>query len=95
MKLITLKCLLDAGASGSIIADQHTKKLQIKPNTGTKMIWTTPGGQMTTTKKSRCTFVLPEFYRDRVIEWDINISSGNLGAHDMIIGRDMPLHLMQ
>jgi hypothetical protein len=25
----------------------------------------------------------------RVIEWDINISSGNLGAHDMIIGRDI------
>jgi hypothetical protein len=52
-------------------------------------VWTIPGGQMMTTKKSRCTFVLPKFHQDRVIEWDINISSGNFGVHDMIIGRDI------
>jgi hypothetical protein len=32
---------------------------------------------------------MPEFHRDRVLEWDINISSSNLGAYDMIIGRDI------
>jgi Reverse transcriptase (RNA-dependent DNA polymerase) len=90
-KPITLKCLLDSGASGSILTGKYTKKLRLKSNTDTKTVWTTThGGMMTTTKKSRCTFVLPEFHRDRVIEWDINIStSGNLGAHDMIIGRDI------
>jgi hypothetical protein len=32
---------------------------------------------------------MPEFHRDRVVEWDINVSSMNLGANDMIIGRDI------
>jgi hypothetical protein len=32
---------------------------------------------------------MPEFHRDMVIEWDINVSSMNLGANDMIIGRDI------
>jgi hypothetical protein len=89
-KPITLKCSLDSGASGIILAGKYANKLRLKPNRDTKMVWTTPSGNMTTsTKKSRCTFVLPEFHRDRVIEWDINISSGSLGAHDMIIGRDI------
>jgi predicted aspartyl protease len=88
-KPITLKCLLDTGASGSIIASQHAQKLRIKSLPGEKTIWTTPGGELTTSKKCHSKFVLPEFHRDRVIEWDINVSSSNLGAYDMIMGRDI------
>jgi predicted aspartyl protease len=80
-KPITLKCLLDTGASGSIIASQHAQKLRIKSLPGEKTIWTTPGGELTTSKKCHSKFV--------VIEWDINVSSSNLGAYDMIMGRDI------
>ena len=88
-KPITLKCLLDSGASGSLIAAKHAAKLRKKPSKGPKTIWTTPAGTMSTTHKCQCTFLLPEFHRDRVIEWDINISSTNFGDYDMIIGRDI------
>jgi transposase InsO family protein len=88
-KPITLRCLLDTGASGSLIAAKHATKLRAKELPGQKTVWTTPGGELTTSKKCQCTFLMPEFHRDRVIEWDINISSMDLGAHDMIIGRDI------
>ena len=88
-KPITLKCLLDTGASGSLIAAKHATKLRLKDLPGKQTVWTTPGGNLTTTKKCQCTFILPEFHRDRVIEWDINVSPSNLGAHDMILGRDI------
>ena len=86
-KPVTLKCLLDSGASGSLIAAKHATKLKKKPISGPKMVWTTPVGTMSTTHKCQCTFLLPKFHRDRVVEWDINISPTNLGAYDMIIGR--------
>ena len=88
-KPTTLKCLLDSGASGSLIAAKHAEKLRKRPVTGPKTVWTTPAGTMSTTHCCQCTFMLPEFHRDRVIEWDINISSTNLGAYDMILGRDV------
>ena len=88
-KPITLKCLLDSGASGSLIAAKHAANLRKKLNSGPKTVWTTPSGTMSTTQKCQCTFLLPEFHRDRVIEWDINISSTNFGDYDMIIGRDI------
>ena len=87
-KPITLKCLLDTGASGSLVAKQHAKKLRMKKSDGPQTVWTTPAGNLTTTYKCQSSFVLPEFFRDRVIEWDLHVSS-NLGAYDMIIGRDI------
>jgi len=87
-KPITLRCLLDSGASGSLISAEHAKKLRIKP-TGATQVWDTPGGKLTTNSKCQCTFIMPEFHTDRVIEWDLTVASPNLGAHDMIIGRDI------
>jgi len=87
-KPITLKCLLDTGASGSLVAKQHAKKLRMKQLPGEQTVWTTPAGKLNTTYKCQSTFVLPEFFRDRVVEWDLHVSS-SLGAYDMIIGRDI------
>ena len=84
-----LKCLLDTGASGSLVAKQHVTKLRLKKTPGPQTVWTTPGGQLQTTNKCQSTlFILPEFFRDRVIEWDLHVSS-SLGAYDMIIGQDI------
>ena len=44
---------------------------------------------MTTTKTCHCKFIMPEFYRDRVVEWNVSLAPMDLGAHDMIIGRDI------
>jgi Aspartyl protease len=44
-KPVTLKCLLDTGASGSLISKEHAKKLcHKKLEEGTQTVWTTPGG---------------------------------------------------
>jgi RNase H-like domain found in reverse transcriptase/Reverse transcriptase (RNA-dependent DNA polymerase)/Integrase zinc binding domain len=86
---ITLKCLMDTGASGSLMSDKYSGRLRTKPTKGPKTVWTTPGGELTTTTKSKCTLMLPEFHRDRVIEWDINITPKKLGEYDMIMGRDI------
>ena len=43
---------------------------------------------MATTSKVRAQFTLPELHDDKLIDWDAHVTS-NLGAHDMIIGRDI------
>jgi Retroviral aspartyl protease len=87
-KPVTLKCLLDTGASGSLISKEHAKKLCHKKLQGAQTVWMTPGSDLKTNYKCQCTFVMPEFFRDKVIEWDLHVSP-NLGAYDMIIGRDI------
>jgi Aspartyl protease len=47
-KPVTLKCLLDTGASGSLISKEHTKKLHHKKLQGTQTVWMTPGGDLKT-----------------------------------------------
>jgi Aspartyl protease len=61
-KPVTLKCLLDTGASGSLISKEHAKKLWHKKLEGTQTVWTTPGGDLKTNYKCQCTFVMPEFF---------------------------------
>ena len=43
---------------------------------------------MATTSKVRAQFTLPELHDDKLIDWDVHVTS-NLGAYDMIIGRDI------
>ena len=87
-KPVTLKCLLDTGASGSLVKQEHAKKLRVKKLGGAKTIWTTPAGELGTSTKCQGTFIIPEFHDDRVIQWDLHVTK-NLGAYDMIIGRDI------
>ena len=87
-KPVTLKCLLDTGAGGSLIAAKHAKKLRQKDLSKSDTVWTTPGGEMTTTKRAQCTFMMPEFHTDRVIEWDLHVTKQDM-SYDMILGRDV------
>ena len=91
-KPITLRCLLDSGASASLVATKHAAKLRHKKLGGPRTVWTTPGGELSTSSKAQCSFVIPEFHTDRVIEWDLHMSP-TLGAYDMIIGRDILIDL--
>jgi len=51
-------------------------------------MWTTPAGTLHATSKCQSTFMMPEFFSDRVLEFDLNVTK-SLGAYDMIIGRDI------
>ena len=84
----TLKCLIDSGASGSLVAHKFAKDLSLEKSKGRHTTWTTPAGDMNTTSRVRCQFSLPEFHRERTLEWKLHVTQ-DLGAYDMILGRDV------
>lgn len=87
-KPIRLRALLDSGGSGSLICAKHTKHLRVRTTANSATTWTTPAGELST--KGTCTaqFRLSELHHDRVIEWKFHVAP-DLGAYDIIIGRDM------
>ena len=85
-KPVTLKVLLDSGASESVICKEHVKKLRLRKQSPQK--WNTPGGKMVTNQMVKTQFTLPELQDSKLIEWDWHVVE-NLGAHDAIIGRDI------
>ena len=86
-KPVTIKALLDSGGSGSLVSEKYASKLRMKKQ-ASKTIWTTPGGTMTTSVKCQAQFTMPELFDNWVIEWDLYVAQ-NMGAYDMIIGRDL------
>ena len=86
-KPITLKALCDSGGSGTLVLEKHAKKLRCK-NVPSKTVWTTPGGEMKTTTKCQAQFMIPELHENRVLDYDVHVAK-DLGAYDMIIGRDV------
>jgi transposase InsO family protein len=88
-KTVTLRALLDSGGSGSLVAEEFAKKLRLKKSkTGAQTVWTTPAGKLETTTKCQAQFMLPELHDNKMISWDLHVTK-NLGAYDMIIGRDI------
>ena len=88
VKTKMIKCLLDTGASGSLIAQRHVKLLNVRKDLRSRVTWSTPNGSLQTQEKCTCIFTLPEFYSDRAIQWTMHAVK-DLGIYDMIIGRDM------
>ena len=86
-KPVTIRVLLDIGGSETLITEEFVKKLKVK-TTDKPLSWSTPGGKMTTSKKVNAQFTIPELQDDKLIEWDLHVTK-NLGAYDMIIGRDI------
>mgnify|MGYP000411856084 FL=1 len=86
-KPITIKVLLDSGASESVIREEHCKNLRVKKDSK-KTSWATPGGTLTTSKVAKAEFTLPELQDDKLIEWKWHVVK-DLGSYDAIIGRDL------
>jgi len=81
-----VKALLDSGASSSLIARRVVTKLR-KHKTASQT-WSTPAGSLTTNETVKSQFTLPELQDDQLIEWNLHVTE-DLGAADMIIGRDL------
>ncbi len=85
-KPMTIKALLDSGASGTLVTSKFTKELKKKKEDASS--WTTMAGQFKTSTVVRSYFSMPELHDNKIIEWDFHVVD-NMGAYDMIIGRDL------
>jgi hypothetical protein len=87
-KPVMLKALMDSGGSGSLVTQEYAKKLRLKKSQNSQTVWTTPGGALQTTTKCNAQITIPELHDNRMIEWNLHVTE-DLGAYDMILGRDL------
>ena len=87
-KPISIKALLDSGASESLVLKKHVSHLRVKSAPKSSTVWTTPAGDLVTDKRVKAQFTIPELQDKKLIEWNLHVAD-NMGAYDMIIGRDI------
>ena len=67
---VTIRALLDSGASESLVTTMYVKKLCVKQAQTSTTVWTTPAGEMTTRNKVKAQFTIPELQEKRLVEWN-------------------------
>ena len=86
-KPVSIKILLDSGASASLINGRFVEKLHVQDNKRTK--WTTTASPLSTTKLCKIQFSLPELLPTRLVKWKVHVDASNQLPYDMILGRDL------
>ena len=86
-KLTDAKALLDSGGSGCLITKQLAEHLP-KTTPASAVQFLTAAGTYTSQGIVQLQFSMPELNHDRVIDWKFHVAD-NLGAYDLIIGRDL------
>lgn len=87
-KPVTCTALVDSGGAESIATEKLVTKLRVRKTTGPPQKWGTCSGELTTNKKAKSQFTLPELHNDKLIEWDFHVTP-DLGVYDLIIGCDL------
>jgi gag-polyprotein putative aspartyl protease len=87
-KPVTIKALLDSGASESLISKKYLSKLHVKSLKKKGTVWSTPGGDLHTNSQVKGQFTISELQDKKLIKWDLHVAE-NMGVYDMIIGRDI------
>lgn len=87
----TLTCLLDSGASHSLIKHEFVEHLMQHASTTGPTVYDTAGGQFEVNKSIRVSFMLPEFSSNATTRqtFDVFEGSDDLLGYDVVIGRDM------
>ena len=83
---VTIWILFNSGGSGTVLDKKFAKKLQQDKCAAVE--WSTVAGKVSTNKKAKIQFSLPELFEAPLIEWRVHLAD-SLGNYDMIIGRDM------
>ena len=88
-KPVTIRALLDSGGAGTLVSERYVAKLLTSKKSNTQpTVWQTPAGPVSTNRKVKVQFTLPEMQDDKLIEWECHVIK-DLGSHDMILGRDL------
>ena len=86
-KSTTIKVLLDSGASATLISEKWASKLsRLIPNEVTR--WTTSAGTFETKEKAIIQMIFAELHESKTITCNAHIAP-NLGAYDVIVGREI------
>ena len=85
-KMKTIRILCDTGATATIVKHNLVKKLRQKREKPTS--WNTPAGMFKTHKKMKLNFMLPEFHKNKAIEWEAHVTKQPM-SYDVIMGEDL------
>jgi Aspartyl protease len=79
---VTIRVLLDSGASEWLINAKYVKHLRVKKASKSSTVWSTPAGEMKTLLVSQVKapqFTIPKLQEKKLLEWNLHV----------IIGRDI------
>ena len=83
---VKVQALLDSRGTGTIMRRSLAKKLWIRKS---KVVnWATLASSVTTASEAVVEFLLPEFYEDCTLKYNVHLTK-KLKNYDLIIGRDL------